>query len=379
MRKGLHPLAVHLGMAAAKTEAMQEYVSSFKHDYSQEQLIEMMRGIKLYQDHIYEPCRLETKEIWRSGSVRILEPVMQGDCSGVSNIKPLLLVPSLINKSYILDLSEQRSMLRWFRKNGVNAYLLDWGDLVNDKTSRDIDMNELIEVKLCGAIKALSENNSQQIDVLGYCMGGTLLVAAYGLASDFINRMIFLAVPWDFSVRSSKNINSLSGAVRLWSPLVLPLIREKGFLPSSYVQALFASLGEGETVRKFIKFASMDQKSDEANFFVSVEDWLNDDVDIPKNIAISSIEDWFIKNATFNKEWIICNRRIDAADIKSDILIVASFSDCLVPYNCAMALKDQITMAKCNVIEPKIGHIGLIVGNRAVDEVWTPMLEWLKS
>ena len=378
MRKGLHPLSVHLGLAAAKSKEIQDYALSFQLSYSKEQITEMVRGIKLYQGNDYEPHRLKTNIIWQSGTVKILEPF---ECirSGSVSSKPLLLVPSLINKSYILDLSEKRSLLRWLRSNGVNAYLLDWGDLAHDEASKNITMNDLVELKLCGAIKYLADMYSYQVDVLGYCMGGTLLVAAHKFANEYIDRMIFLASPWDFNSHSSSSGDNLVRAVRIWAPLVLPAIEDKNILPSSYVQALFASLGSDDAIQKFIRFASLDQNSEEAQFFVSVEDWLNDEVDIPGSIAKSCIEDWFIKNLTFNNKWAVGGECICAADIKTDVLIVASKKDCLVPYDSALALKKQISSSKSSIIEPSTGHIGLIVGNNAVGQVWTPMLSWLKS
>ncbi len=378
MRKGIHPLSVHLGTAFSEYNGIQEYASNFDLKYSRVQLVEMVRGIKLYQGHVYKPERLLTNSIWQSGSVSILEPQIHNSYECKTGHKyPMLLIPSLINKSYILDLCRQRSLLRWLRSNGINAYLLDWGDIV--KADKDITIGELINNKLCSAIKYLANKYSSNIDVLGYCMGGTLLVAANKFINEYISSIVFLASPWDFNAKPSVSSKSFARAVRIWSNIALSAIENKGVLPSSYVQALFASLSSEETVKKFIKFSTLDQGSQEAKFFVSVEDWLNDDVDIPKNIAKYCIEEWFIKNATFNRSWSVNGFSIDAADIDARVLIISSKKDKIVPYKSAMALKEQISSSRCNVIEAKAGHIGMIVGNRSIDHVWKPMLLWLRS
>ncbi len=377
MRKGLHPLSVHLGMSAAKAAGMDEYIAHFPSSYSQDKLVDMVRGIKQYQEHPYTQPRLETEEVWSNGSVKVVKPITAPQ--GAGDMPPILLVPSLINKSYILDLSEKRSLLRFLTQNGVHAYLLDWGDLTNEGGDAQITVNDLIEEKLCGAIRAVSGIHDQPIDVLGYCMGGTLLVPAAQMVQAHIRRIVFLATPWDFHAQTADQEDNLARAVRIWSPIVLPIIREKGVLPSSYVQALFASLSADETIRKFTRFASMDQDSAEAEFFVSVEDWLNDDVDIPGSVAQGCIQGWFLDNTPAKGQWVVAARAVKAQDVKAETLLITSRKDRLVPYACAMALKDQMTHARCDVIETSTGHIGMIVGKRAVSNIWSPILEWLKS
>ena len=373
MRKGPHPLPVHLGMAAINMEGIEAFASNFSHKLAQNDAIEMVRGIQLYQEHSYNPEALPLEEVWCHGGVRIQAPVMDDKCVETEQ-PPLLLVPSLINKANILDIAPEKSLLRWLNQNGIQAYLLDWGDFSHE-TEKDIDISSLIEEKLCPAIQEVSKMAGQPIDVFGYCMGGTLLIPAYSHAKVHIRRMILLAAPWDFKTGSS----SLARNVRIWSPAVSPVVRQRGCLPSSWVQALFASLDPKGSAQKFIRFASMDQMSSEAKLFVSVEDWLNDGVDLPGNIARHCIDDWFMGNKLALEEWSVGDDHINMADIDADILIMASHGDQLVPFDCAMAIKESLVNARVDTIEHDCGHIGLIVGRNAIENVWQPMLRWLQK
>lgn len=381
MRRGLHPLSVHLGQAAANATAIQQYSSKFSQDVSPERMVEMVRGIKMYQSHPFAPQRLDTRTVWQKGATSIFRPdaTFAQDKGANAAHRPLLLVPSLINKSYILDLTEERSLLRWMNAQGISTYLLDWGDISIDAQARNMSMSDLVTERLCQAIKHLSLHHDSKVDVMGYCMGGTMLIGASSIAENYIERIVLLAAPWDFHTNSGGERNELARAVRIWSPLVMPTINERGVLPSSYVQALFASLGSEETVQKFINFSKMDQGSDRAQFFISVEDWLNDDVDIPGKIAQECIQNWFLKNDTGQGRWFVNDKVVRIADISADILVITSRRDRLVPYECALAVLHQGAANKCSVIEAKTGHIGMIVGKTAVDEIWTPMMEWLKA
>ncbi len=371
MRKAPHPLAVHLGMVAANMSGIQGYassVSSFSSKVSEQDAVQMVRGIKMYQEHVFIPKKLPCEIIWSDGNVKIKKPILK-HASNITSAHPLLLIPSLINKANILDISEELSMLRWFNDQGIETYLLDWGDISISDNIDDIIM------MLCGAVRGVSKMLGMPIDVLGYCMGGTLLLPSYIHASEHIRRMTLLAAPWDFSAGASV----LARNVRIWSPAVLPVIGHRGHLPSEWVQALFASIDPSGSAQKFIKFASMDQGSLQAKLFVSVEDWLNDGVDLPKNIAQHCIQNWFIDNEPYTGMWSVAGKVINTKNIDADILVIASNADRLVPFDCAANILECLDFARVDVIELNCGHIGLIVGRNAISDVWQPILNWLNK
>ncbi len=358
MRKELHPLFIHLGMANLPSQGVAAYSGQLRPSISHSDAVKMVRGIQMYQSHNFAQPRLPLETIWQKGEVRLLKPKTHA-----AQKNPIILVPSLINKSYILDLSPQCSLLRWLNENNRQAYLLDWGDFKTE--DREINIETLIEHRLKSAIEHLSSLHKTKIDALGYCMGGTLLLAHHKRFSSNINKLILLAAPWDFQEKSS----TLGKNVRIWSPFVLPVIQEKNHLPAEWVQALFASLDPNGSAKKFIKFAEMDQESPEAELFVSVEDWLNDGTNIPQKIAQHCIQEWFAKNTLVNMN----------AQAKISTLILASHGDKLVPFKCASAAKNAIKEECLTIIESNTGHIGLIAGKQAQQKVWIPMMEWLKS
>ena len=369
MSRKFHPLSVHLGMVAAHMHSTDSYTSQFNPSLNEHDAVEIIRGIQMYQAHSFSPASLPTETVWREGDSCIKNPVFS-EVAHIEDGYPLLLVPSLINKANILDLCEARSMLRWFNQHGVKTYLLDWGE-----PDHNMDMDGLVREKLCGAIQAVLNMEGKPVDVLGYCMGGTLSLLSAAFAAAHIRRMALLAAPWDF-----KDDAFIFGRnVRLWSNFVLPVIEERGHLPSEWIQALFASFDPDGSAQKFMRFANMDQESDEAKLFVAVEDWLNDGVDLPRHIAQDCIQDWFIGNKLASGEYVIGEHVFDPAMIDKDVLVLASRKDRLVPFDCAMNVQQSLSAARVNTVELNCGHVGLIVGRDAVETVWRPVLEWLES
>ena len=126
------------------------------------------------------------------------------------NRTPLLVIPPWINKYYILDLQPKNSFIRWLVEQGHTVFVISWvnpGSELADKGFEDY----LLEGPLAAldAIKAIT--GTPQSNVIGYCLGGTLLAAllaylkATGAAdrvasATFLTSMIDFAEPGDLGV-----------------------------------------------------------------------------------------------------------------------------------------------------------------------------------
>ena len=135
IRKGLRPLSVQIGMASSY------WPHSFASENVQqkqmpEEIQKMLLGIRKYQQHPYKREALPLDVIWQKGEAKINAIPSHEYKEGAAVV---LLIPSLINKASILDLTAERSMLRFLAAQGINAYLLDWGDLLADEGARDMD------------------------------------------------------------------------------------------------------------------------------------------------------------------------------------------------------------------------------------------------
>lgn len=315
----------------------------------------LMAGIRKYQLHPYERTLPELPVAWQAGEVRVF------DAGGTG--RPLLLVPSMINGSAILDLIEGRSLARWLAGQGRRVYLLDWGRSTADDGQATVDA--LLQKRLLPALAFAATDGPA--DALGYCMGGTLLAAAAQAQAGQIGKLVFLATPWDFHAGDKK----LQSMVQYWSASGLALAAQQGVLPADWVQTVFASVDPPMAVRKFTDFAAMDDADPRAALFVAVEDWLNDAADLPHDIAQMCIQDWYIDNAPARGAW----RGIDPCTMAAPALVVAARRDRLVPPESSRALFGLLPHAAWQ--SPETGHIGLIAGENAIADIWEPIARWL--
>ena len=326
-------------------------------------------GLIAYRHHPHHRAGPAASVVWQEGTTCLLNYSPSGARGGGEGV-PLLVIPSLINRAYILDLEPERSFLRFLADEGFRPYLVDWGAPGADERSFSLD--DYIIGRLGRALTALRKQEEAPPIAIGYCMGG-LLALGLGLqrASDLAG-LALLATPWDFHAeRAAQAI--LIGAM---APQFEPLFSVLGELPVDVIQALFAALDPSLVLRKFLGFAALDPASDKARHFVALEDWLNDGVPLAAPVAREALSGWYGENTTARGRWRLAGRPVKAQDLQLPAIAVIPDQDRIVPPASALALAQAIPT--CEILRTGTGHIGMMTGAKAAGEVWQPLALWLR-
>jgi polyhydroxyalkanoate synthase len=329
-----------------------------------QRLARFLDGLSAYRRHVYRRPGSEAPVIWQEGTTRLL------DYSRGAEGQPLLVIPSLINRAYILDLEPERSFLRFLAREGFRPYLVDWG--APGETERKFSLDDYITGRLGRALSAVSKQAAGTPVAIGYCMGGLL---ALGLALNRASELVgvaLLATPWDFHAERASQAR-LIGAM---APQFEPLLAMLGELPIDVIQTLFAALDPSLALRKFLGFAGLDPASDKARQFVALEDWLNDGVPLAASVARETLGAWYGENATMRGQWRLAGRPVKPEALALPAIAVIPDQDRIVPPESALALARAIPT--CEVLRTATGHIGMMAGTRALTEVWQPLAEWLR-
>jgi polyhydroxyalkanoate synthase len=248
---------------------------------------------------------------------------------------PALLVPSLINPPRILDLDGEVSLAAAVARMGRRALLLDWGK-ADDRS--DLSVAGHVERLLIPLIGELGEPPA----LIGYCLGGTMAIAAANLVQ--VERVATIAAPWKFSAYPEASNLALA---EMWSHSKRAA-EQLGALPMEVLQAAFWSLDPERTVRKFAEFGRLDPASAEARRFVELEEWANEGEPLPYPAARELIEDLFGRDLPGTGQWI-----------GTDTLTVPALH--------LTAEHDRIAPAATapagETIAIPSGHVGMIVGS----------------
>ncbi len=320
-------------------------------------------GVRGYQAHPFRRTLSPAPEVWRHGAASLRAYGGDGP--------PVVYVPSLINRAYILDLNTERSLLRASAQAGLQSFLLDWGE--PGETERAFGSQDYVLRVLIPALEDVKARTGQAPRLVGYCMGGTMTVAPAVLRPDLLSALVLLAAPWDFHA-DSEATRALMNVSR---PTLEAMLAAEGVASVDLLQALFASLDPTLAGRKFRDFAALDAASDKARRFVELEDWVNDGVPLVGPLARECLFGWYGANDPAHGRWRVGGTVIDPRHISHATLAVIPSQDRIVPPKSAHALAAAIPGAE--IREVPFGHVGMMAGGGAAKRVHAPLLAWLRD
>ncbi|HEX3349616.1 MAG TPA: alpha/beta fold hydrolase [Acetobacteraceae bacterium] len=320
---------------------------------------DLIAGIAAYRRHPWRRDLPDPPAIWSEGETRLLDYGGEGP--------PLFIVPSLVNRGYVLDLAPGHSMARFLAAQGARVLLLDWGWPA--ALERTFTLTDYVAGRLERALQACG----RPVVLVGYCMGGLLTAAAAQRRPDLVHALALLATPWDFHASGSAEPRALARLL----PVLEPLIANANALPIDALQVMFAMLEPYGVGGKYRSFGKLDPAGERARLFVALEDWLNDGVPLAAPVARECLRGWYGANTPAQREWRIAGQVVEPAGLRMPTLVVAPARDRIVPGESARPLAAAIPGAK--LLEPSAGHIGMVAGSSAERALWRPLLDWVVS
>ncbi len=283
---------------------------------------------------------------------------------------PLILVPSLLSRYYVLDLHPQRSMAAFLRNHGFDVYLIDWGDPPG-RVGPDFDT--YVDDYLAGAVEMAAEaSESGRASVLGYSLGGVLSTIYAALHPDYIQNLITLTTPID---------TSRTGLVHTWSKTfpVEAFIGVWGNVPAWWLTSGFLSMA----IPRFPDFwraFGEDLKDPKVRpVMKELGHWIKDGVAVAGGLYKTLVRDCYRHNRLLRGDLVVGGREVDLANIRASLLTIAAGRDHLCPPEAAYALNLAVSSVDETSVMVPGGHLGAVVGRMAEHILWTRLVDWLGS
>ncbi len=358
---------------AALAESLQKVDPERFHDAleaeAKRRLNDFTKGIDAYRRQARAAPPPPPPVVWSEGPVRLLD--YGATARGPKNGPPLLVVPSLVNRATILDLSKRKSLLRFLAGKGFRPFLIDWG--TPGEAERRYGLDEYILGPLQGALEAAVNITGRPAVLIGYCMGGLLALASAIRNPERTTAFCALATPWDFHAGDGARARLL----RATAPQFQILLDTLGFLPVDILQAFFTGLSPFATGDKFRRFSTMDKRTSRANDFAALEDWINDGVPLAGPVAKDCLFGWYMENRPHKGRWRVGGQCVRPGDLKVPSLVVLPEHDRIVPPPSARALAASLPGAQ--TLSPHAGHIGMIAGSASIPALFEPLSQWLEK
>lgn len=284
---------------------------------------------------------------------------------------PVLLVPSLINRHYVLDLLPGRSFVEFLVERGHDVFVIDWGSPGDEDRFLTFDTFCDRYIGRC-VRRAAKLSGAGRVHLLGYCLGGTLAAIHTAIRPERIASLIALAAPIRFAD---------SGLLSLWTRTrsfdIRNIVEAFGNVPWPLMQASFHLLKPTMPLQKAVQLYDKAEDERFLQGFLAVETWSNDNVSFPGACYVKYVEELYRRDALLHGDLEISGRPVDLGTIRCPTLAITFEHDHIVPPQSAAILLERVGSPVRERIHENGGHVGAVVSRRARHGLWLRVSEWL--
>jgi polyhydroxyalkanoate synthase len=248
--------------------------------------------------------------------------------------RPLLVIPPWINKYYILDLRESNSFVKWATGQGHTVFVVSW---VNpDKKLAHKRFDDYLTEGVLAALDAMEKaTGEREANVIGYCLGGTLLACALGyLAAKKDERIVsatFFASLIDFSEAGELEVFIDEQQVAALEKRM----QERGYLEGSEMATTFNMLRSNDLIWSFVVSNYLLGRDP---FPFDLLYWNSDSTRMPAAMHSFYLRTMYLKNLLAQPGGIeLAGTPIDLTRVKTPLYFVSTVEDHIAPWRSTYA------------------------------------------
>jgi polyhydroxyalkanoate synthase len=307
--------------------------------------------------------------VWSSGKVELWR--YDTEPGAVKYGPPILLVPSVVSRSYVFDLHKGNSFVERLLDAGFAVYLVDWGIAGREESTNTFEtyVDELMPQV---AAAACEDSGTEEVTMLGYCFSGLLtMLYLAGHPDAPIRSLVSLAPPIDYS--ASAGITKVFAEGRLEPEDILD---EDGNVPGDVVREAFAMRKPTSDLVTYAALWDNLWKDDYVEGHQAMAQFIREQVPMPGALLRQIVDKLIRGNELATGATELGDRRVDLRDIACPLLVVMAERDELVPVESTQVLREFMGPNYEELSLPA-GHVGLITGRKAATVTIPHILGWI--
>jgi polyhydroxyalkanoate synthase len=287
---------------------------------------------------------------------------------------PVLMVMSLVSRSYIFDLRPGNSLVEYMLNRGFDVYVLDWG--VPDHLDADNTLSTYCDDYLPRVVDQVRKiSGSDDVTMFGYCFGGVLaLLYAAGHQGPHLRNLLVAATPVDNSVMGPMSTITAEGRIDPES-----LIGEDGNVPAEVIENSFKMLKPTAEVAGYVNLWDNMWNDQYLESYQAMNGWARDQIPFPGACFVENVKVLGRENRMTTGVIPVGGREVRLADITCPFLSVIGEKDHIVPMEGGKGLADLVGSEDRQELVVNAGHVGLFVGRTAHKASIPPMADWLEA
>jgi polyhydroxyalkanoate synthase len=292
---------------------------------------------------------------------------------------PVLIVYALVNRPFMVDLQEGRSLAANLLNLGLDVYLIDWG--YPSRADRWLTLDDYLNGYVNNCVDFIrKKHNLERINLLGICQGGTFSLCYSSIYPEKVKNLIVMVAPIDFKMNKSL-LNMRGGCTLGAEALDIDLMVEAlGNVPGDFLNLEFLMLKPLQLgYYKYLDFPDIMENEDKLLNFMRMEKWIFDSPDQAGETYRQFLKDFYQENKLIKGEVMIGDKQVNLANLTMPILNLYAEKDHLVPPESSLALEKYISSQDYTVKGFPVGHIGMYVSGRVQQVLPPTIVDWVKA
>jgi polyhydroxyalkanoate synthase len=292
----------------------------------------------------------------------------------VTHGPPVVIVHSLVSRSYILDLRPGSSLVEHMVGAGLDVFMLDWG--VPDELDADNSFETYVDEYLPRAVDTVKrEADCDEVTLAGYCLGG-VLAALYAARhpADGVRSLVLMATPVNFD-----EMGAMVAALREGRLNAEDLVDETGNVPADVLYSGFFMLAPTTTVTQYATLLDNLWNDEFVDGYSAMAQWTRDHVPFP-GAAFRQVVDQLIRsNVLMSGSMRLGGRKVRLADAAGNVLNAVAERDTVVPL---AATEPASTLVgdpeRRDELRLPGGHVTFGAGRQATKHTMPALTDWIK-
>jgi len=275
--------------------------------------------------------------------------------------RPYLMVPPCINKYYILDLQPDNSIVRYMVNQGHTVFLVSWKN--PDTSMAEVSWDDYVGKGVIRAIDVVKEiGGSKQINILGFCVGGTLTASALAVLAarkdNSIASLTLFTTLLDFTNSGILDVFIDESMVKMRETSIGGADGKFGMMSGLDLGNTFSFLRPNDLVWNYVVEGYLKGNSPPPFDLLY---WNGDSTNLP-----GAMYCWYLRHTYLQNDLVkpgkitLCGEKIDLSKISCPAYIYASHDDHIVPWKSAYE-SSHILKGENRFVLGASGHIAGVI------------------
>jgi len=312
------------------------------------------------------------KVIWQSN---VMQLIQYAPTTEKVRAKPLLFVPPWINKFYILDLNEKKSLMKYLVGQGYTVFIISWINPTGAQANETWDSYAAAVMDAVDAV--LMETGQKSLNIGGYCVGGTLLGPLMAYLGKMNDKRVASATLFTTQLEFSD-----AGELQIFADEEsLADLEEQltdGYLPAQKMASAFNMLRANDLIWSYVVNNYLLGKEP---FPFDLLYWNADSTGMPGKLHLYYLRRFYMENAFASGDFTLLGEPVVPADVTMPLYHVATKEDHIAPASSVFRGVHLLENAKSRFILSGSGHIAGVVNPPAAGkyQYWTGDAEGYKT